>query len=84
MQLWLRQARLKAGGTAQARRPPRDHRVSLLEVDVQEFKSRMAPEKTCYELRLGNGARLRLGERFEDQAVRRLLALLQEERECFP
>jgi len=81
LQLWLRQARLKAEGTAQAERQAR---VSLLEVDVQEFKSRIAPEKACYELRLGNGARLRLGERFEDQAVRRLLALLQEGRVCSP
>jgi hypothetical protein len=84
LQLWLRQARLKAEGPAQAERPARDERVSLLEVDVQEFRTRIAPEKACYELRLGNGARLRLGEGFEEEAVRRLLGLLQEVRVCSP
>jgi transposase-like protein len=84
LQLWLRQARLKAGDKAAAerRRPQKENRVSLLEVDVPGWNARRLPEEARYELRLGNGARLRVGERFEDQAVRRLLGLLQEVSRC--
>jgi transposase-like protein len=81
LQLWLRQARLEAGGKAERNRRKSEHRVSLLEVDVPGWSASNAREEVRYELRLGKGVRLRLGAQFDDEVVRRLL-VLQEVRGC--
>jgi hypothetical protein len=81
LQLWLRQARLGTGSSSRktsrsSATPP----VSLLEVDLAGSAPRGSGAWQRYEIRLPNGARLRLGSGFGDEDVRRLLKLLEEAR----
>jgi transposase-like protein len=81
LQLWLRQARLETGSnprkTSGSSATPS---VSLLEVDLEGGAAGGSCAWKRYEIKLPNGARLRLGSGFGDEGVRRLLKLLEEAR----
>ena len=80
LQLWLRRARLGVGSTSRSTsKGSAGPAVSLIEAEWDGAALR-GVGGARYEIRLGNGTRLRLPPEFGDEEVRRLLKLLQEVR----